>query len=153
MFTTQEKLLEVPLVAAGEFDPRTTVRITVGLDPTAANAGTDVDHIIGLTDGNNENLMRISDTANLNQGVRYCLLDNSQSENPPLGVIEVPGVVTSLFQPFYRYGACSTANNAGYTNVGTFNTQLDISNGISFTVSGDNEPESYRYYYFLIEML
>ena len=65
----------------------------------------------------------------------------------------MPGLVTFLFDPFHRYGACSTGNDGGYTNVGTFNAQLDLSKGISFILRRDNAAEQYRFYYFLIEIL
>ena len=56
-----------------------------------------------------------------------------------------------MFQPFHKYGACYTAQDGGYVNVGRFNDQLDTSKGVSLLVERDHAPETYRYYYFLIE--
>ena len=56
-----------------------------------------------------------------------------------------------MFQPFHKYGACYTAQDGGYVNVGRFNEQLDASKGVSLLVERGDATETYRYYYFLIE--
>ena len=46
---------------------------------------------------------------------------------------------TFLFSPFYKYGACSSAQDGGYLNVGTFNNQVDPTKGINLVIHGDND--------------
>ena len=58
-----------------------------------------------------------------------------------------------MFQPFHKYGACYTAQDGGYVNVGRFNDQLDASKGVSLLVNRNNAPETYRYYYFFVEIM
>ena len=58
-----------------------------------------------------------------------------------------------MFQPFHKYGACYTAQDGGYVNVGRFDEQLDTSKGVSLLVERDNAAETYRYYYFLAEIM
>ena len=153
MGTANERLIEVPLAAAGEFNPHATVRITVGLDPTTANAGADSDPSVGITDGVNVNDFFIVDSTNLGAGEPPCRPVDGDHEDIGLTNQLVPGSLTFLFEPFHRYGACSTANDGGYTNVATFNGQLDVSKGISFILRRNNAAEIYRFYYFLIEIL
>lgn len=151
--TGGEKLIEVPLASAGELNPHATVRITVGLDPTAANAGVDSDPSIGITDGENINDFYIVDINNLRIGEPPCRPVGGTHQNIALSNKRVPGSVTFLFDPFHRYGACSTGNDGGYTSVATFNNQLDVSKGISFILRRNDAPENYRLYHFLIEIL
>jgi len=64
----------------------------------------------------------------------------------------VPDQFTFLFKPAERFGACSTAQNGGYVNVATFNSQLDLSLGISLRLRMHETNEDIRYYYFLVEI-
>ena len=60
----------------------------------------------------------------------------------------------SSFSPFYKYGACSSAQDGGYLNVGTFNKQVDPTNGLSLVIQrGDDTSEQYQFQYFLIEII
>ena len=49
--THDEKLLQVPIAAAGELDAHASVRVTVGLTPVNGES----DPIIGISDGINQN--------------------------------------------------------------------------------------------------
>ena len=74
-------------------------------------------------------------------------------ENKRVTTRRVPPQFTFLFTPFYKYGACSSAQDGGYLNVGTFNNQVDPTNGISLVVYRDDASENYQFNYFLIEIL
>ena len=51
------------------------------------------------------------------------------------------------------YGACSSAQDGGYLNVGTFNNQVDPTNGLSLVIHRADALEQYQFNYFLIEIL
>ena len=140
----------MPLAAPGELDPHTSIRITVGLKPPGT---VDKDPRVGLSDGVNKNVFNIPDN----------------SDNPPCfphpGTHDgnrltsfTPQTQTSqfvlLFEPFYQYGACFTAQEHGYVNTGTFTQQLDTNKRLDLVVHrGDNFPETYDFYYFIVEFL
>ena len=155
-----ERLIEVPLVPAGEFDSHTSIRITVGFDSSGPNTpGRDHDPRFGITDGTNINEIATFDIDNYKNTVKYpslppCQLQDATSPNNLVSAsTPAPGVVTFLFTPFHRYGACYTAQEGGYTNVGLFNAQLDLSKGINFIVRRNDGHEQYDFYYFLIELM
>ena len=149
-----ERLIEVPLVPAGEFDSHTSIRITVGFDSSGPNTpGRDHDPRFGITDGTNINEIATLDTSNY-PSLPPCKPQHATSPNNLVSAsTPAPGVVTFLFTPFHRYGACYTAQEGGYTNVGSFNTQLDLSKGINFIVRRNDGLEQYDFYYFLIELM
>ena len=65
----------------------------------------------------------------------------------------VPDQFTFLFKPAERFGACSSAQQGGYVNVGLFNNQLDLSKGINLAFYRGNERhEDYYFYYALVEI-
>lgn len=149
-----EKLIEVPLVPAGEFDSHTSIRITVGFDPSGPNTpGRDHDPQFGITDGTNINIVQIPDVNNYSNFPPCHPLSATSPNNLVSASTPAPGVVTFLFTPFHRYGACYTAQEGGYTNVGLFNAQLDLSKGINFIVRRSDGPEQYDFYYFIIELV
>ena len=148
---TGATLLEVPILSPGEVGPQTTIRITVGLDASTPNAGTDHDPDIGITDGVNRNQFRLHDAGNLGAHSQ-CSALNAQADNPSGPNGPAPGKVTLIFTPYHKYGTCYTAQGAGYVNVATFNNQLDATKGISFIVTNDDPPETYRFYFFMIEV-
>ena len=141
----------MPLVPAGEFDYRTSIHITVGFDPAGANTR-DHDPQFGLTDGTNTNIFQVPDSGNYPNHAPCNPLAATISNNLVSGSTPAPGVVTFLFTPFHRYGACYTAQEGGYTNVASFNTQLDLSKSINFLVRRSDGAEQYDFYYFLIEL-
>ena len=74
-------------------------------------------------------------------------------ENRRVSTRRVSSQFTFLFTPFYKYGACSSAQDGGYLNVGTFNKQVDPTNGLSLVIYRQDAPEQYKFSYFLIEIL
>ena len=146
-----EKLLQVPIAAAGELDAHASIRVTVGLTPASG----DSDPGIGISDGVNVNRFIIVDTSNYyNHAPCYIFPTEGSQENKLVSTRRVPPQFTFLFSPFNKYGACSSAQDGGYLNVGTFNKQVDPTNGLSLVVhSDDDRHERYQFRYFLIETL
>ena len=146
--TTHEKLLQVPIAAAGELDAHASIRVTVGLTPVSG----DSDPRIGISDGVNVNRFVIVDTANY-AALPPCYVLDGTRENNLVTTRTVSSQFTFLFSPFYKYGACSSAQDGGYLNVGTFNKQVDTTNGLNLVVYRHNGYENYQFRYFLVEML
>ena len=138
-----ERLIEIPIVAAGEFNPYTSIRITVGLDP---KIGYDQDPYFGITDGSYINEFYIQDST-----TKPCYPANGLYDTIVSTDSRTPGVFTFMFTPFYRYGICSVTKDGGYTVAATFNAQLDIDKDISFRLRRHSSGEQYRIYYILIE--
>ena len=143
-----EKILQVPIAAAGELDSHASVRVTVGLTPVIG----DSDPRIGISDGVNVNRFQIVDTGNYGYAAPCGILDGSR-ENNLVTTRRVSPQFAFLFSPFYKYGACSSAQDGGYLNVGTFNKQVDPTNGLSLVVYRNHAAESYQFRYFLVEIL
>ena len=74
-------------------------------------------------------------------------------ENRRVTTRRVSPQFTFLFSPFYKYGACSSAQDGGYLNVGTFNNQVDPTNGLNLVVYRHGAHEQYKFSYFLVEIL
>ena len=146
--TTREKLLQVPIAAAGELDPRASIRVTVGLTPVIGDSDPD----IGISDGVNVNRFQIVDTGNYGS-TAPCGILNGSHENRRVTTRRVSSQFTFLFTPFYMYGACSSAQDGGYLNVGTFNQRVDPTNGLSLVIQRADARENYRFRYFLVEIL
>ena len=98
------------------------------------------------------NRFYIVDTGNYGH-IAPCGLHDGSNEGRRVTTRRVPPQFTFLFSPFYKYGACSSAQDGGYLNVGTFNKQVDPTNGLSLVVYRSNAAESYRFRYFLVEIL
>ena len=141
----------MPLAGPGELDPQSTIRVTVALKPHSQPV--DSDNHIGITDGTNSNLFFIVDSLNYPE-YRACFHINGSFENDlvPSGTPQASQYVL-LFEPFHRYGACSSAQLGGYVNPGRFNSQVDVSKGLSLFVKRNHAPETYNYYYFMVEII
>ena len=141
----------MPLAGPGELDPQSTIRVTVGLKPHSQPV--DSDNYIAITDGTNSNYFIIVDSLNY-PNFRACFHIDGSYENDivPSGTRQASQYVL-LFEPFHRYGACSSAQLGGYVNPGHFNSQLDVSKGISLVVKRDAAAETYNYYYFMVEII
>ena len=147
-----EKLLEVPLVGARELDVHATLRVTVAIQPPTPTHF-DRDPIIGLSDGMNVNRFVLYDQSNY-AAVTPCSLVNAVEDNVLVpSHCPVPYQYTLAFMPFYRYGACYTAQNGGYVNTGKFNQQLDVTRPISLVVHRHNAGEEYAFTYIMVEIL
>ena len=149
--TAREKLLQVPIAAAGELDAHASIRVTVGLTPVSG----DSDPYIGISDGVNVNRFYIVDNSNYGGGAPCGIAPAAEGshENNRVATRRVSPQFTFLFSPFYKYGACSSAQDGGYLNVGTFNNQVDPTNGIDLVIYRSDANEQYRFRYFLVEIL
>ena len=148
-----EKLLEVPLISAGTFtrNESITIQITAVMNGGMLNSG-DRDPYVGVTDGSTTNMFVIPDINNY--PVAPCFPISASGTIPQTSNIgPVPDRFTFLLKPAERFGACSSAQQGGYVNVGIFNNQLDLSRGINLRINRDNEiHEDYLFYYFLVEI-
>ena len=112
----------------------------------------DSDPRIGISDGVNVNRFFIADTGNYGR-TAPCGIDEGSHEDNRVTTRRVSSQFTFLFSPFYKYGACSSAQDGGYLNVGTFNKQVDPTNGLSLLIQRGDALEQYQFNYFLIEIL
>ena len=146
--TANEELLRVPIAAPGELSPQSLIRITIGTNPPAA----DNDPTVGITDGVNSNrFFLIEDGRSLTNLNPCSVIHGSQNgRSGPLGN-PVAGGYTLLFDPSYRFGSCMTNN--GFATDGRFNSQVDVSKGLSLVIHRNHAPEQYFFHYFLIEVL
>ena len=148
------KLLEVPLISAQRFarNESIAIQITATMNGGMLNSGIDRDPIVGVTDGNTTNLFVIPDITNYPNYPCHPI-GASGLVGKVLSTGPVPDQFTFLFKPAERFGACSTAHQGGYVNVGTFYNQLDLSSGINLQIYRENEiREDYLFYYFLVEI-
>ena len=139
-----EKILEVPL---GSIETHASIRLTVGLDSTAANVPTDHDLTFAISDGTNENQITTVDPGSYIDTSPCRLLAGTHTNNLVSRNVQYPAQFTMIFRPFFKYGACYTAQNGGYVNVGKFAAQIDTTKPLSLVVRRDNDPgEQYKIY-------
>ena len=98
------------------------------------------------------NRFRIVDIGNYGSDTPCGILEGSH-ENNRVTTRRVSSQFTFLFSPFYKYGACSSAQDGGYLNVGTFNKQVDPTTGLNLVIQRSGALEQYQFNYFLIEIL
>lgn len=130
-------------------DPRSTIRVTVGLKPHTPIVNSD--NRISITDGTNSNTFIIRDRDNYPNTACYPFLGTHENVQVPSGTPQA-NQYEFLFKPFHRYGVCSSAQQGGYVNPGRFNNQLDISKGLDLVIQRDHKGETYNYYYFIVEI-
>ena len=147
-------LLEVPLIPAGRYtrNESITIQITAVIDGAMFNTRNDRDPQVGVTDGSMENAFWILDVNNYPRWAPCHHISASERLARTFTTGPVPDQFTFLFKPAERFGACSTAQQGGYVNVGIFNNQLDLSRGIKLQIKRDHTHEDYRFYYFLVEI-
>ncbi len=139
--SSYEELIRVPL---GKLDPHVVIRVTVAMKPRSQ--GVESDPHIGFTDGVAENRIRLGD----DNGACHLFSGDYTSASVPSGADQHYEYIL-LFEPFQNYGACS--HLGGHVTPGYFNTRIDPSKGLDFTVKRENTDEQYNFYYFLIEIL
>ena len=148
--TASEVLLKVPL---GEVDPRATIVITIGVNNTNLNTpGTDSDLRVGISDGTNSNLQWIVDISNYNSFPPCYPDSSSHDENLVSSGTNVSSTFKLSFVPFYKYGACETAQDGGIINTGTFDSQVDTAKPLFLHLVRHNAAEQYYLHYLNIEV-
>ena len=145
---TNEKLLEVPL---GEIDPHATIVITLGLDKSHHFAA-DSDIIVGISDGTNDNSQTIVDFFNYVDSPPCRVLDGSHDNVLVASGTQVSATYKLIFTPFYKYGACETAQDGGYINTGTFDNQIDTTKPLFLRLDRSDAPEIYFVHYLRVEI-
>ena len=143
-----EKLLEVPL---GEIDPCATIVITLGLDKSHHSV-TDSDINVGISDGTIENSQVIPD---FNNYVDHspCFVKHGSHDNVLVASgTQVSATYKLIFTPFYKYGACETAQDGGYINTGTFDNQIDTTKPLLLRLDREGGHEVYFVHYLRVEI-
>ena len=137
----------MPIAAPGELDRRPLIRITLGINPPSG----DNDPRIGITDGVNHNQFQLVDS-NTNTHDNPCIVLNGQ-QNGRSGLLGNPvaGEYTLLFEPSRRFGSCATNN--GFQTDARFNSQIDLTKGLSLLLHRQVATEQYYFHYFLVEFL
>jgi len=145
--SSNERLIEVPLLEPGEVDAQSSIRLTVAFDPDGVTSDSDIR--VGVSDGTYYNQFYIYDTS----ASYACAPYGGSHEGNRVHQNYDTGEITLLFHPFHRYGACSTRHDGGYVNIARFSSQLDITKGLSLQVNRDTSSERYKIYYFIVEIL
>ena len=147
--TAGEELFRVPIAKPGELHPNAVIRITVGMNPPAA----DNDPAVGISDGIARNqFFLVEQASSSTSSVNPCDVSNGiqNGRSAPAGD-PVAGGYTLIFEPFHRFGSC-TSNN-GFATDGKFNSQIDLTKELNLVVNRDNSAENYVFHYFLVEFL
>ena len=147
-----EKLLEVPLMTEGQVNPRSTIRVTVGLeDSSGGSAIVDTDNSprVGIEDGVYSNVFELKDAGTCH------LYSGEKHHEGPMAVdsVNVTAQYELIFTPFYRFGACSSAKNGGYVSSGVFKSQIDLTKHMNLVVFRSDAHEEYSFSYFLVEII
>ena len=141
--------MAVPLTGLSKVTIDTTIRVKIGLIPKNVNS----DPQIGLTDGTTYNEFILADKFDYGRS-GPCYLKHAVQKNTLVPTNTPPfSQVTVTFQPYRKYGTCHTAQNGGYVNVGTFESQLDIYKDLKLTVARNTAGETYDFYYFYVEII
>ena len=152
-----EDLFAIPLASPKELNRDATFRITIGMRPPAM--GESSSPAIGLKGYDGFNAFSILDPS-FYSTVAPCIPADgdpalTEHENN-LVPDDTPhsSQYVMVFNPFHRYGTCSSAQNGGYTNVATFKYFLDVRAGVELCgISGLNDGETYEFYYFIVELI
>ena len=130
-----EYLLEVPL---GYINPRDTIAITIAIDNSYPNEK-ESDIIVGIYDGTNEQRQVIVDIHNY-ASLPPCFPIPGQNDQLLVSQgTKVPAIFKLIYTPYDKYAACSTAQEGGYVNTGTFDNAIDTSKPLSLRFHSDNE--------------
>ena len=143
-----EKLIVVPI---GEVDPHATIVITVGLDKSYSNTDNS-DPLVGISDGTNENLFIMADMNNYASYSPCRPYPANHDDTRVSSTTQAPSTLKLTFSPFNKFGFCETAQEGGYINTGTFNSQIDITKPLFLTVKRDHATELYYFHYFKVEI-
>ena len=145
-----EKLLTVPI---GHIDQHAAIVITVGMNKSHSNtAAGDTDTLVGISDGTNENLFIIRDKTNFPRFSPCHPEPGTHDDTRVAADTPASSTVKLTFTPFNNFAFCETAQEGGYINTGTFNSQIDITKPLFLTVKGEEADEDYYFHYFKVEI-
>ena len=128
------------------------ILVTVGLDKSHPNTPADSDLYIAISDGTTENGQTIVDADNYANSPPCRPLSAVQDNVLVSPGTPVPAIFKLIFTPFYKYGACETAQEGGYINTGTFTSQIDTSKPLFLRVQRSDSGEQYFIHYLGIEI-
>ena len=159
--TRGAQLLSIPIFQSGQVPEKDiVVYIKVYLlDPPTD----DSDPFIGICDGTVCNAIYVSDEGNypnnacnygsFNSGPTYT---NSQFAGNcggvPITYTIYPNAVTLTFYPSEQLGTFHIIPDGGYTTVGSFTKNLNLTQGLFLEVYGDNANEEYLLQYMQVEI-
>ena len=146
------RLIKVPLFQRGELPTDDIiVTITVHLEDPPTS---DSDFLAGICDGTVCNGVYISDRGNypnvacdyitMESGVTYAEIGMTRGCNGPITYQHFPNTVTLTFYPMNKWGSFSIPPSGGYTTVGTFTRQLDLTKGLYLEAYGDHVNEQFK---------
>ena len=144
---TFDVLMTVPIASTGELSTNATIEIIAGFDASLISSS----FAIGIFDGINANAFIVADrTSFMADAPCYPLFGTG--EDTLLADASTPEAdeVTFHFTPFHSYGTCYTAQEGGYANVATFDTQLDPTMDLNLLVEGNS---FLRFHYFIVNIL
>ena len=147
-----EKLLEIPI---GQVGPEDAIVITVGIHVQFYNTPeSDINPRIGISDSKDYNLITIHNVNDYKTRPPCMLFDAITQENNLVSEgTQVSATYTLTFFPEHQYGACTSAQNDGYMNTGTFEHSLDLTQPLSVVVHGGKENEVSYFRYIQIEVM
>ena len=141
--------MQIPIAKAGELSAQSLVRVTVGMNPPVG----DNDPRVGITDGSAYNQFYLVEyAASHTSTVNPCRVANgaANGRTGPAGN-PIAGGYTLLFDPFHRFGSCTTNN--GFNTDAKFAAQIDVNKGLNLVIHKHNSNQQYNFHYFLIEIL
>ena len=147
-----EELLEIPI---GQVGPEDAIVVTVGLYVQMYNMPTsDMNPRIGISDSKNYNLITIQDVNDYDLWPPCMLFDAIRQENMRVSKgTQVSATYTLTLFPEHKYGACKSAQDDGYMNIGTFAHSLDLRQPLFVVVHRGKENEVSYFRYFKIEVM
>ncbi len=142
------KILEIPI---GQVPRKATVKITTLIDSPLKQI--DKDPSIGLTDGMAVNDFYVTDPDNYGNSAPCRPVSGVHDDNRVAERLLLSDHAVMTFKPHRRTGTCYLPLDAGYSNSATFTEQLDSCSDLSLIVRRDQAEETYRFYYFIVEIL
>ena len=148
--SAKEKLLEVPI---GHIDPHDTIIITVGLNKSHPNTpSVDSDPQVAISDGSNTNGFELTDVGNYAVLPPCYVVSGVHDDERVSATAQTPSTFKLTFTPFFKYGACETAQDGGFINTGRFNTQIDVGKLLYLTVFRNHAAENMYFHYFNVQI-
>ena len=159
-----QQRLQVQLVAPNILTTTdcVSVTITVAMNTTLADSR-DHDPLFGISDGNSFVGFIIPDQGNF-RNRPPCFSYEGDNINGTLSntIFNIDGLyVTSRLyssevkmqiRPTEQWGSCHTEQDEGYTNIGTYQHKLDLTNGLYLDMHQADKTETYQIKYIVVDV-
>ena len=90
----------------------------------------------------------------MGSGVTFTHIANTGGCGAPITYQHFPNTVTLTFYPVNKWGSFSIPPSGGYTTVGTFTRQLDLSKGLYLEVYGEDDLiEEYKLMFMEVKVM